>query len=219
MTRLLTRFTLAAVLVLVLTLAGSFGFCVGLLLPRLGLAGVGFRTRVFDSRATRMDEALALGFRMTRLLTSFTLAAALVLAWAGSFGFCVGLLLPRLGLAGLGFRRRGFDSRATRMGEALALGFRMTRLLTRFTLAAVLVLARASSFGFFMVFLLPPLGLAGLGFRRRGFGLLRGTRRTARAAGCTAFPERGFSVFIPGCYPFGGYRILSDASYTTAAAR
>jgi hypothetical protein len=49
--------------------------------------------------------------------------------------------------------------------------------------------------------------------------LLRVTRRIARTAGFTAFPERGFFVFIPGCYPFGGYRILSDVSYITAAAR
>ena len=110
-------------------------------------------------------------------------------------------------------------ARATGMGEASSLGFRMSHLLTGFTLAAVLVLGRTGSLGFFVVSLSPSLGSAGMGFRRRVFGMLRVTRRIVRAAGLTAFPERGFFVFIPGCYPFGGYRILSDASYFTAAAR
>jgi hypothetical protein len=156
---------------------------------------------------------------MTRLLTRFTLAAVLVLARADSFGSLVVFRLPPLALAGLGFRGRVVDSLATRMGEAPALGFRMARLLTRFTLVAVLVFVRVDSFGFFVVFLLPPLALTALGFRRRVFGWLRVTRRTARAAGFTASPERGFFIFIPGCDPFGGYRILSDGPYITAAAR
>ena len=65
---------------------------------------------------------------------------------------------------------------------------------------------------------LPPLTLAGLGLRRRVLGLLRVMRRTVRAAGFTAFPERGFFVLIPCCDPFGRHRILSDAPYTTVAA-
>jgi hypothetical protein len=156
---------------------------------------------------------------MTRLLTRFTLAAVVALARAGNFDFCVVMLSPPFGLAGLGLRRRIFDSSSTGMGEASSLDFRMPRLLTSFTLAAVLVLGRTGSLGSFVVLLLPSLGSAGMGFRRRVFGMLRVTRRIDRAAGFTAFPERGFFVFIPGCYPFGGYRILSDASYFTAAAR
>ena len=156
---------------------------------------------------------------MTRLLTRFTLAAVLVLNRAGSFGFCGVTLSPPSGLARPGFGRRVLDSGAAGMGETSSLGLRTTRLLTDFTLAAVLVLGLAGSLGFFVVSLSPSLGSAGMGFRRRVFGMLRVTRRIVRAAGLTAFPERGFFVFIPGCYPFGGYRILSDASYFTAAAR
>jgi hypothetical protein len=50
------------------------------------------------------------------------------------------------------------------MDEAFDLGLRMTRFLAVFGLTAVLVLPRASSFGFFVVLLLPPLDLAVLGF-------------------------------------------------------
>ena len=217
MTRLLTRFTLAAVLVL--NRAGSFGFCGVTLSPPSGLARPGFGRRVLDSGAAGMGETSSLGLRTTRLLTDFTLAAVLVLGLAGSLGFFAVSLSPSLGSAGMGLRRRVFDSSATGMGEASSLGFRMSRLLTGFTLAAVLVLGRTGSLGFFVVSLSPSLGSAGMGFRRRVFGMLRVTRRIVRAAGFTAFPERGFFVFIPGCYPFGGYRILSDASYFTAAAR
>ena len=99
------------------------------------------------------------------------------------------------------------------------MGLRTTRLLTDFTLAAVLVLGRVGSLSRLVVLLLRSSSSAGMGFWRRVFGLLRVTRPIVRAAGFTAFPERGFFVFIPGCYPFGGYRILSDASYITAAAR
>lgn len=106
----------------------------------------------------------------------------------------------------------------TEMGGAFALGFRTTRLLTFFTLAVARGLRLADSFGFVVVLRLRTFRLAGLAFRRGAFGLLRGTRRTACAAGFAAFPERGFFVFIPGSDPVGGYRILSDAAYNTAAA-
>jgi hypothetical protein len=111
---------------------------------------------------------------MTRLLTRFTTVEFLVLdlTLLCSFGFFAILLLATLVLAVMGSRRRGFDSSATGIGVASALGFRTTRLLTRFTLAAVLVLARTGRFGFFVVLLLATLALAEMEFRRRVFALL-----------------------------------------------
>ena len=231
-TRRLTRFTLTAVLVL--NRAGSFGVtssrgCSASRLGETSTCSDGTASGCWSGAVTTSDAgcspaigrgaASILGFRMTRRLTRFTLAAVLVLNRAGSFGFRGVTLSPPSGLAGLGFGRRVLDSGASGMGEASGLGLRTTRLLTDFTLAAVLALGRAGSLSRFVVLLLPSSSSAGMGFLRRVFGLLRVTRRIARAVGFKAFPERAFFVFIPGCYPFGGYRILSDAPYTTAAAR
>lgn len=111
-----------------------------------------------------------------------------------------------------------FCARSSRRGEALALGFRMTFFLAAFVLTAALGLRLTIRFGFFGGLPLLPFALAGLGLRRRVLGLPRGTRRTGRAAGFTAFPERGFFVLIPCCDPFGRRRILSDAPHSTVAA-
>src|ERR1039458_8441320 len=150
--------------------------------------------------ATGMGDAFALGLRTTRFLTTLirrilTLPPTADSISLSSFGGEIGM-----------------------MGEAFALGFRTTRFLTVFVLTATLGLLLATSLDFVWVLRLPPLALARLGLRRGTFGFVRTTRRTVRAAGFTAFPKRGFLVFIPGYDPFGRRRILSDVPYTTAAA-
>ena len=102
---------------------------------------------------------------------------------------------------------------------ALARGFRMTRLLTTFDLAAGLGLRLTSVAGFFVLLLLARLALARGAFRRGVLVFLRVTRRIARAAGFTAFAERGFFFFIRGSDPFGGCRVLSDAHEITGSTR
>src|ERR1035441_789963 len=82
-------------------------------------------------------------------------------------------------------------------GKTLALSLRRARFLAVFALTASLVLRLTSSFAFFAGLRLAPLALIGLGLRRGVFGLHRVTRRRVRAAGVTAFPERGFFVLIP----------------------
>ena len=94
------------------------------------------------------------------------------------------------------------------MEGAFALGFGMTRFLTVFALTAALVLRLTISAGFFAVLRLARLTLTGLGLWRGAFGFVGAARRTVRAAGFTAFPERGFFVLIPGCDPFSRRRIL-----------
>src|ERR1035441_9363885 len=78
-------------------------------------------------------------------------------------------------------------------GKTLALGLRMTGFLAVFAFTATLVLRLTRSLAFFAGLRLAPLALIGLGLRRGVFGLLRVTRRRVRAAGVTAFPERGRS--------------------------
>ena len=187
-------------------LAGGRRRAQGILLTRAGHGRRGGFVALQENR--RYSQA---GFGLRRLFARlFCLQAGRgfgLLRWDG-----LGLLLR-----GCDYRRHRLFARSGN-GRSFTLGFRMTRFLVVFALAAVLVLPRAGSFGFFGVLPLPPLALAGLGFRRGVFGFVRAARRTVRAAGFTAFPERGFFVFIPGNDPFGGCRILSDAPNITAAA-
>src|ERR1017187_6801896 len=149
--------------------------------------------------ATGMGDAFALGLRTTCSRTALIRRL---------------ILLPTADSISLS----SFGGEIGMMGEAFALGFRMTCFLTAFVLTDTLVLRLTTRFGFFGVLRLAPLALARPGLRRGTFGFVRTTRRTVRAAGFTAFPERGFLVFIPGYDPFGRRRILSDVPYTTAAA-
>lgn len=95
----------------------------------------------------------------------------------------------------------------------------MTRFLTLLILVGTLVFRPMRVAELFARLRLARLTLAGWAFRRTVLAFLRVVRRTVRAAGLATFPERAFFVFIPGCDPFGGCRILSDVPETTGPAR